>query len=622
MSNPLPASAGSQVSLDRYESTFIVSHDPSKGDFTSLQSAIDALPASGGKVFVKAGVYPITQTIQIKKSGVRIQGEGMGITVFVADSTITGNTPALEAFSTASDGTARALVVDTARGDTTIRTSPGDASSFNSGDYVLLYSNKSVDTEVPAKHAGEVKQIVATDLTTGVLTMDDQIFDGYTQAESARVVRITMLQNITLSDFSITTQAPFSNLRVGFTHFRFIENLQIERVEVHHAYFTGIQVQSVRNSAICSCYIHHISDIVSINPPNPANERYGIAVGGASQNVSIAGCRFSHTRHAITTGGSSGSNLNGMQRNIVVANCTSMLSDSAHFDTHQPAENITFIGCVAAGGVPATPATFGAYGFQMRGHNCSIIGCSVLQAIGRGIMMFGPVSSGAVISGNMIANVKAIAGSQAGAGIYFDSAGTSNHSVTGNVIKNCEGSAIANGGSNDDIIITGNIIEHVNSVVPGAAIQLTNAARVLISGNNISTSPQAQAIAMRGSSNDWRIMGNHLSPGSSVMLAGAGSVIVNNFGYNPVGSISHPWPSNGTDLTNQVSSGSATPRSGIVYTIRHTPKTIIIRGGDVSQIAIDGADVGSTAGGYKLGVGETIAVTYDAAPPATLLFAE
>jgi hypothetical protein len=622
MSTPHQASAINQVSIDRYESTFVVSPDPSKGDFTSLQPAIAALPASGGKIFVKAGVYTLTNTISIKTSNVQIQGEGVGITVFTGASTMTGNTPAMEAFSTASDGSPRTLLIDTAPGDITIQTSPSDASSFSAGDYVLLFSNKSVDTEVPAKHAGEVKQIMAVNPTSGVLTMDDQIFDAYTLADSAQVVRITMLQNLTLSDFSITTQAPSSTLRVGFTHFRFIENLQIARMEVHHAYFSGIQVQSIRNSAISDCYIHHISDIVPLNPPNPANERYGIAVGGGSQNVSINGCRFSQTRHAVTTGGSSGKNENGVQRNIVVANCTSMLTDTGHFDTHQPAENVTFIGCVADGGIPANPAVSGAYGFQMRGRNCSIIGCSVLQAVGRGIMIFGPVSSGAVISGNMISNVKAITGNKAGTGIYFDSAGTSNHSVSGNVIKNCDGSGVDNGGGNNDLVITGNVIKNVNSVVPGAAIRLRDAARALISGNNIGASPQGPAIAMRGSSDDWRIAGNHFSGGRDVEIAGVGSVVTNNFGYNPVGIISNPWPSNTTDLTNSVSLGSATPQSGTVYTIRHTPKTIVVTGGDVSLILINGADAGSTAGTFKLGVGETIAINYSISPPATLVFAE
>jgi putative cofactor-binding repeat protein len=618
MSIPAEAALLNQGSVDRYESTFVVSQDPTKGDFTSLQAAINALPASGGKIFVKAGVYKIANTIQIKASNIHIQGEGMGITVVVGDSGMTGNTPAFEAFSTASDGTSRALVADTARGHTTIQTSPADAASFAAGDYILLYSNKSVDTEMPSKHAGEVKQIVTVDPTTGLLTTDDQIFDSYTRADSAQVVRITMLRNLTLSDFSVTTQASFSNLKVGFTHFRFVENLQIERIEVYDAFYTGIHMQSVRNSGISGCYIHHISDIVPINPPNPANARYGIVVGAASQNISVSGCRFSRTRHAVTTGGSSGTHSNGVQRNIVVADCTSMLSDTGHFDTHQPAENVSFIGCVADGGIPAASE---AYGFQMRGRNCSIIGCSVLQAIGRGIMFFGPTSSGAVISNNMIANVKAI-GNQAGTGIYFDSEGTSNHSVTGNVIKNCEGSAIDNGGSNHDIVISGNVIQNVNSVVPGAAIQLINAARILICGNNIGADGQSRAIAMLGNSDDWRVVGNHFGGEGSPTLAGVGSVLTNNFGYNPVGSISNPWPSNGTDLTNQVGSGGAAPQSGRVYTVRHTPKTIVVTGGDVSQIRINGSDAGSRAGTFKLGVGETITITYNTAAPATLVFAE
>ncbi len=462
---------------------------------------------------------------------------------------------------------------------------------------------------------------MGSDITTGILTVDDQIFDAYLQADSAQVVRITMLQNITLSDFSITTQALSSTLKVGFTHFRFVENLQIEQLEVHHAYFTGIQVQSVRNSAISGCYIHHISDIVPLNSSQPANERYGIAVGGASQNVSISGCRFSHTRHAVTTGASSGKNQNGVQRNIVVANCTSMLSDTGHFDTHQPIENATFIGCVADGGVPAESTTSGAYGFQMRGRNCSIIGCSVLQAVGRGIMIFGPVSSGAVISGNLIANVKAIVGNKAGTGIYFDSGGTSNHAVTGNIIKNCEGSAVDNGGSNNNIVITGNVIENVNTVVPGAAIQLGNAEGILISGNNIGASAPSPAIAMLGSSDNWHIVGNNLR-GGGIALTGTGSLVAGNLGYNPVGSISNPWPSNGADLTNNVASGNAAPQSGTAYTIRHSPKTIVITGGDVSQILINGANAGSTAGAFKLGVGETVAITYNTSAPMTLVFAE
>jgi hypothetical protein len=604
--------------IDRFESTFVVDIN-GNGDFTSLQPAINALPATGGKIFVKAGVYPITSTITVTASNVQIQGEGMGITAFVADSAMTGNTPALQAFN-AGAGTGRKLVANTALGDTTFTTSPADAASFTAGEYILLYSDKVVDTEIITKQAGEIKQITAVDPTSGLITVDDQIFDTYTVGDSASVVQITMLQNITLSDFSITTTAPSSTLNVGFTHFRFIENLQVQRIEPHDAFNAGIHLQSVRNANISDCFIHHISDVTP-----PSNERYGIVVGTASQNVSITGCRFSHTRHAVTTGGSSGTNQNGVQRNIVVANCTSMLADTAHFDTHQPAENVSFVGCVAIGGVPAISEV---YGFQMRGKNCSLIGCSVLQAIGRGIMLFGPVSSGASIVGNMIANVKAI-GSGFGTGIYLDTAGpsdptaTSNHTITGNVIKNCDGSAIANGGLNSDIVISGNIIQNTNSVVPGAAIQLTDAERILITGNNISGSAPNAAIVMAGDSDNWQITQNYLEDADDqVSLKGIGSVVINNGGYNPLGNILDPWPASGGDLTNEVTGGSPNPQSGTVYTVRHTPKTIVVTGGDLSQITINGVDTGLTAGAFKLGIGETIVVTYDTQTPTSSVFAE
>ena len=606
------------MAIDRFESTFVVDIK-GNGDFTSLQPAIDALPVAGGKIFVKAGIYPITSTIMITGSNVQIQGEGMGITAFVGASAMTGNTPILEIHNS-TVGTARALLADTMRGETTLQISTADAASFNPGDYVLLYSDKEVDTEVTAKHAGEIKQITAVDSASGVLTVDDQIFDTYTVAQSANVIRITMLQNITLTDFSITTEAASSTLTGGFTRFQFIENVQIQRIEVHDAFNTGVHLLSVRNAKISDCYIHHISDVIP-----PRNEHYGIVVGAASQNVSISGCRFSHTRHAITTGSSSGTNLNGVQRNIVIANCTSMLADTAHFDTHQPVENITFIGCVADGGVPAISE---AIGFQMRGRNCAIIGCSVLQAVGRGIMLFGPVSSGATIVGNMIANVRASAGGTLGAGIHLagpekmGSVPTSNHTITGNVIKNCDGSAIANGGLNSDIVISGNVIENTNSVVPGAAIQLSDAARVLVTGNNINGT--VHAVAMIGNSDDWQISQNYFSNigTAPVLLRGTGSVLTDNVGYNPVGAIANPWPTSNGDLTNNVGAGSPNPRSGTVYTVRHSPKTIVVTGGDLSQITINGVDTGSVAGVFKLGIGETIAITYGTRIPTSAVFAE
>jgi hypothetical protein len=175
---------------------------------------------------------------------------------------------------------------------------------------------------------------------------------------------------------------------------------------------------------------------------------------------------------------------------------------------------------------------------------------------------------------------------------------------------------------NNDLVISGNVIANVNFVVAGAAIELSDAARILVSGNSISTSSGNRAVAMLGSCDNWQIAGNSLGGAGGVALAGTGSVVTNNIGYNPVGVVTNPWPSTGTDLTNSVTAGNATPQSGVVYAVRHTPKTIVIVGGNVSAIRIDGADTGAATGCFKLGVGETIAIFYDTSGPATQVFGE
>jgi hypothetical protein len=577
-------------------------------DFTDIQAAINALPADGGKVFVKAGTYVVSQTLRIQQSNVHLQGEGMGITNIVTAQTMTAS-PAIQVFNSQA-GNVLPLLADTAKGGTAATLSPAHATTLTAGDYVLLFSNKPVDSEDLQKHAGEVKQVVAVDVVTGSVMFDDQIYDAYLVADSAAMARITVLRNVTLSDVSITTRAPFYTASSGFVVFRFVESLQVERVESHHAYVSGIELLSVRNSNISDCNIHDIRD-----KQPPANVHYGIVVGAASQNISIAGCRFSHTRHAVTTGGSSGTLENGVQRNIIISNCTSMAADTAHFDTHDPAENVSYVGCMAIGGVPAAQEVVG---FQMRGANSSIIGCSVLQAIGKGILMFHSGSDGATITGNMIAGVKSVLGAL-GIGIHLDSSGTGRHTIAGNVIKQCEGSAIVGEGGNNDVVVSGNVIDGTNLAVADASIVFHSAERVTITGNKVLNNQTGSPIAMKGSSRTWNITGNSFAQNSNNAPAplSSDSTVLNNSGYNPVGIIANPWRPSG-ELTND-GGGAHDPVSGRLYTVRQSPKTIIITGGAVTQISIDGTLTGLLAGVFKLGVGETIAVTYSAAPTSQVV---
>ena len=232
---------------------------------------------------------------------------------------------------------------------------------------------------------------------------------------------------------------------------------------------------------------------------------------------------------------------------------------------------------------------------------------------GTGNPQFHTGSDGAMITGNMIAGVQSVAGTL-GIGIHMDSSGTSRHTITGNVIKQCEGSAIRGEGGNNDVVVSGNVIDGTNAVVTDASIVFHSAERITITGNKILNNQTGSPIAMKGSSKDWHIANNFFAQNNDDSPAplSIDSTVINNSGYNPVGAIANPWRSTG-DLTNE-GGGSADPVSGQRYTVRQSPKTVIITGGTVTQVEIDGIPTGLSAGVFKLGIGETIAVTYSSTP--------
>jgi hypothetical protein len=134
--------------------------------------------------------------------------------------------PAIQVYNSLA-GSVLPLLADAAKGGTAATLSPPNAATLTPGDYVLLFSNKPVDAEVPQKHAGEVKQVVAVNTTSGTIIFDDQIYDAYRVADVAAMARITMLRNVTLSDLSVTTLAPFYTASSGAIVFRFVDNLQV-----------------------------------------------------------------------------------------------------------------------------------------------------------------------------------------------------------------------------------------------------------------------------------------------------------------------------------------------------------------------------------------------------------
>ena len=213
-----------------------------------------------------------------------------------------------------------------------------------------------------------------------------------------------------------------------------------------------------------------------------------------------------------------------------------MQTDTSHYDTHEPCDGISFVNCAAIGGMPFG-GSGAAVGFQSRGKNVIISGCVIKDIPGRGVMLFGAASTGTIVTGNTITNIKR-AGDSDGIGIFLDSAGPSRHVITNNVIRDCDSRAISGAGDSSDIVIANNLIDNCPATVSGASVRLSDAQRISIAGNMIINNRFNRPVQMAGTSDKWTITDNqfHNNRNNNPALVGTNNSVFNNYGVNPQGS--------------------------------------------------------------------------------------
>lgn len=599
----------------------VINVGTSGAQYTKIMDAYNSISGSTPTVIqVAPGTYSLATAdlLSFTKSNIALQGSGRGITVIQADSTVTGSTCLLQVQGAAT-GSSFSLTVNTAAGDTSLTISIANATTLNgqSPSYILVRSNKQPDTEFTSVHAGEIAKVVSVNTGTGVVTLSDELNDAYLTADSASIIQINMATNVKISDITFAHQATTSALTNGSLFFRFCSGLVLSNVECNALWWAGAQLSSCINSTVETCYMHNTQD------PDAAvtnSQHYGIVVHAASKDVIIDTCQFSTLRHSITMGGQTGTNFEGMVRSVTSTNCTSETTDTAHYDTHQAAENIVYDGCTAIGGVPFTVPTgaTGAFGFQCRSPKTTLVGCKCLRPKGKGIYVFGK-GSNTTISGCTVDGCKQW-NSAGGDSIYMD-ASITGLTITGCVITSGEGHSITAGGTGtNDLVIVGNTFSGNNTLVSGHGTIYLQGNNNMIVGNRFSTPAMNHSVQMTGTVDKWTIADNDFTgcTNPNAILVGTGSHVTNNMGSNPIGVITNPFTTSGSgDILNvsQPTNPAALPAIATTWTNRFTPKTITITGGASVVTAINGATV-ATASPFicKLGVGETINVTYSGTP--------
>ena len=594
------------------------------GRYTTLADAIAAVkPNTATIINVDAGTFvtPSSKLINITQGNLAIIGQGKGITNIVADSSFTGSTPLLQAQGSVV-GSSAPLTVNATPGQTQVTVSTGNSANFAAGQYILIRSNKLFDLELSTK-TGEIQRITSVNTGTGVITLHDDLNDSYLTADSASIIQIAPLSNVTIQGITFNTQSASSSLTQGTIYGRFLQDFIMQECEIANPWWAGIELSSCLNSRLEDLYIHDAQD-----PSGPSGTtHYGVVIHAASKNIVVGRCQFSVTRHGYTMGGQTGTNFEGVPRNIVVSHCTSESADTAHFDTHQAGENITFNACTSIGGIPAS-GNPGVYGFQVRSPKTTLNDCLSLRATNRGIYLFGQASH-TILNGCSVNNCTQFSAA-GGYGVYLEAStvygGGTTPAVTNVVINGCrfkdlDSYAVAGNTGNNDIQIVGCDIYNCNAVVTDANIWLDASNNCIVTGNRFNAGSN-RPMFLHGTSDGWIITGNNFVGMGNTAPAfgtGTGSIVKDNKGYNPVSptsALSNPFPTSGAGNITNSSQAAAVPASGTVQTVRFTPKTIVQTGGTVTVVAVNGVTVGTAAGNYvfKLGIGETYSVTYSVAP--------
>lgn len=363
--------------------------------WTSVLSDIGSNPAT---ITFGAGTFTTTAGLSLTKSNITVRGQGQGVTTLSADSgSGMDSVPIFKADPTQS-ATGYSLTSNATVGDLTLTMSSANliSSGIVAGDYIILYSSYSIDTELSSRNQGELHTVVSVNTGTGVITLGaanngTHVYQTMTTANSAKVAKLTMYQNITIEGISFTDTATSrpSTLTTGQVLFRFVDNLTIKNCYFHDMFNAGLMIWQCMNVKVSQSYFKNIKDVTPT-----ANVFYGIVLRGATINTSITNCNFNNMRHGVTQGAGTTTYYAGTTRNMTVSNCSSISTFTSHFDVHQGAEGVSFINNTMVGDDGS------ANGIQARSP-ATITGNSIVGVLGKGISLFGS-ASGSVVSGNSI----------------------------------------------------------------------------------------------------------------------------------------------------------------------------------------------------------------------------
>lgn len=434
--------------------------DGATDDTVAINLAI-AAASGGGVIYFPIGTY-LTSSALTLTSGVSIQGAGPRASIIKVGHGGFGIT------AVGTLGTLASLSGNVAVGDVSIGAGTASA-QFSAGD---MYWLQDEGTALLAGH----KRAELGEVAGSGLALAGSALDIYTTANSAKIGKVTPVEDVVISDIGLTNSIYATSSTTACSPLIMLElcrNVAISNVRAYRNNGKGIELRSVLNARVTDCTIENLRD-------DGANSilGYGIHLAAATRNALVTGCAFRRCRHGITTGtASTGTSPNyGVQRGLTISGCVAADCTNAAFDTHEDSEGVTFTGCAVNGTANM--------GFQLRARAVIVSGCSIKGAKGVGIYVDSSTLD-TLISGCSIIDVNLNSSGAEGHGIWVG--GPDRVTLTGNHITRCAGHGVyLSGSATTGLTIVGNTLFNNGTAGAGDGINLTtNMALGVIAANTI-----------------------------------------------------------------------------------------------------------------------------------------
>lgn len=375
----------------------------SNSDFATLfNNVISGINPAGTptRIQLGAGDFPINNLISIPPStigNIEVRGMGMGVTNLLMSTGLNsqGANDAIKvgALTVSSSGNTGTLTANANIKATTVTMSTADSAKFAVDDYVLL-EHTGIYSAAPSGGArqGEVHRVTAVNTGTGVVTLNTPILANYTTANTALLIKLTLLTNVKFAHLTIKKDVGnLTSSTIQFFTAYHVNNMQLDCVQLIDSvanFYSALTYQSCINSSITNCYILQ-------NAANASNQQYGIALTSHCTNIIVDHCKaYGSWRHPFeVTGRTSVSDpcTAGQGRNVTISNCLSIGSNTGSFDTHADADQVRFENCAVLG-------TTGGNGFELRSARPVVSNCTVNAAVTRGFDLLEDASDAQIIS--------------------------------------------------------------------------------------------------------------------------------------------------------------------------------------------------------------------------------